>query len=169
MIITKAMPTRKPPPPACRARFPQVRELRPDYAGPGISTRVTARQRPVNPASGEHPIPRKTRPKTQATSPIPVLPTAREPGPCDGTADPCPDVGSPALPMCPKTLTARCCTCVGTPRNAARSAIGTANGAGIGPAVDPGDPLAPVVGHVVDELVFAAGVAAGFPDEEQPQ
>ena len=55
------------------------------------------------------------------------------------------------------------------PRNAARSAIGTANGAGIGPAVDPGDPLAPVVGHVVDELVFAAGVAAGFPDEEQLQ
>jgi hypothetical protein len=36
----------------------------------------------------------------------------------------------------------RCCTCVGIPRNAARSAIGTVNDAGIRWAADPGDAIA---------------------------
>src|SRR5664279_817927 len=73
---------RKPPPPACRTRFPQVRELRPDYAGPGITTSVTARQRPVNPASGEHPIPRETRPETHSDhAPYPCCPRRANPDP----------------------------------------------------------------------------------------
>jgi hypothetical protein len=51
----------------------------------------------------------------------------------------CPAVGSPALPTCRRTRTARCCTCAVTPRNAAPSAVGTVTGAGIPPAARPDD------------------------------
>src|SRR5664279_1912925 len=40
-------PPRKPPPPACRTRLPQVRELGPDYAGAlGVWPNVLTRSKP---------------------------------------------------------------------------------------------------------------------------
>ena len=64
------------------------------------------------------------------------------PCPWDFGAVLCLAVGSPLSPTYHVTHIPRCCTCVGIPRNAARSAIGTVNDAGIRWAADPADAIA---------------------------
>gem|GEM_PF-5509970 len=61
------------------------------------------------------------------------------PCPWDFGAVLCLAVGSPLSPTYHVTHIPRCCTCVGIPRNAARSAIGTVNDAGTRWEADPGD------------------------------